>query len=115
MGAIRRTINLIIALVLVALGCGGLAYFYFIAATRNGWLALASGIVGSAGLYWLWDEHTSTRAPDRRIETMPRDGSMPKMCNPKKAQSNGNQNQDNWLRFLILRSASCTAPAFLAF
>ena len=30
-GAIRRTINLIIALVLVALGCGE-----FIAATRNG-------------------------------------------------------------------------------
>ena len=60
MGAIRRTINLIIALVLVALGCGGLAYFYFIAATRNGWLALAAGIVGSAGLYWLWDEHINT-------------------------------------------------------
>ena len=46
MGAIRRTINLIIALVLVALGCGGLVYFYFIAATRNGWLALAAGISG---------------------------------------------------------------------
>ena len=60
MGAIRRTINLIIALVLVAMGCGGLAYFYFIAATRNGWLALAAGIVGSAGLYWLWDEYINT-------------------------------------------------------
>jgi hypothetical protein len=35
MGAIRRTINLIIALVLFAMGCGGLAYFYFIAGTRN--------------------------------------------------------------------------------
>ena len=60
MGAIRRTINLIIGFVLVALSCGGLAYFYFIAATRNGWLALAAGIVGSAGLYWLWDEHINT-------------------------------------------------------
>ena len=47
MGAIRRTINLIIELVLAALGCGRLVYFYFIAATRNGWLALAAGIVGS--------------------------------------------------------------------
>jgi hypothetical protein len=60
MGAIRRAINLIIGFVLVALGCGELAYFYFIAATRNGWLALAAGIVGSAGLYWLWDEHINT-------------------------------------------------------
>jgi len=55
MGAIRRTINLIIALVLVALGCGE-----FTAAIRNGWLALAASIVGSAGLYWLWNEHINT-------------------------------------------------------
>ena len=71
MGAIRRTINLIIALVLVALGCGGLAYFYFIAATRNGWLALAAGIVGSAGLYWLWDEHINTGPSTGELKRCP--------------------------------------------
>ena len=30
---------------------------YFLTATPNGWMALAAGIVGAAGLYWLWDEH----------------------------------------------------------
>ena len=35
----------------------GLIYFYLIAATRNGWMAVGAGIVGFAGLYWLWDEH----------------------------------------------------------
>jgi hypothetical protein len=46
MGAFRRTINLIIALVLFAMGCGGLAYFYLIAATRNaGTFATSSALL----------------------------------------------------------------------
>jgi hypothetical protein len=53
---LHRTINLFVALALVALGAGGLIYFYFIAAW-NGWMALAAGVVCAAGLYWLWDEH----------------------------------------------------------
>jgi hypothetical protein len=57
MGPIHRAINLIVALVLAALGGGGFIYFYFIAATWNTWMVVASGIVGFAGLYWLWDEH----------------------------------------------------------
>jgi len=65
MGSIRRTINLIIALTLAALGCGGLVYFYFIAATWNGWMTAAAAIVGFAGLYWLWDEHINA---DPRLE-----------------------------------------------
>ena len=59
MGAIRRTINLIIALVLFAMGCGGLAYFYFIAATRNAGtfatssvLLLVTAYMFGAGLLW---------------------------------------------------------------
>jgi hypothetical protein len=55
--ALRRAINLILALALVAVGGGGLFYVYFLTATPNGWMALAAGIVGAAGLYWLWDEH----------------------------------------------------------
>jgi hypothetical protein len=31
--------------------------FFFIAAGWNGWMAVASGISGGAGLYWLWDEY----------------------------------------------------------
>ena len=50
-------INLLVALVLVALGAAGLFYFYFIAATWNSLMVAASCIVGFAGLYWLWDEH----------------------------------------------------------
>jgi hypothetical protein len=57
MGPVHRAINLTIALALVALGGGGFVYFYFVAASWNGWMAAATGIVGSAGLYWLWDEH----------------------------------------------------------
>ena len=54
---LHRAINLVIALALVALGGGGLVYFYFARATWNGWMALAAGIVCAAGLYWLWDEY----------------------------------------------------------
>jgi hypothetical protein len=53
----HRAINLTVASVLAALGGGGFVYFYFVAITWNGWMALASAIVGCAGLYWLWDEH----------------------------------------------------------
>jgi len=44
MGRLHRTINLGIALVLVALGGVGLVYFHFITATSNGRLALAAVI-----------------------------------------------------------------------
>jgi protein-S-isoprenylcysteine O-methyltransferase Ste14 len=57
MGPLHRVINLIVALTLVALGCGGVVYFYFIATTWNRGLAVAAGIVAAAGLYWLWDEY----------------------------------------------------------
>ena len=46
MSALRRAINLILPLALVAIGGGGLFYFYFLTATPNGWMALAAGIVG---------------------------------------------------------------------
>jgi hypothetical protein len=62
MGRLHRAINMAIALMLVALGCVGLVYFYFI--TLNGWMALAAAIVSAAGLYWLWDEHVNARRPE---------------------------------------------------
>ena len=67
MGPLHRAINLIIALTLVALGCSGVAYFYFIATTWNRGLALAAGVVAAAGLYWLWDEyvHVGEELEDR--------------------------------------------------
>src|ERR1700757_3646757 len=57
MGPLHRAINLIVALTLVALGCAGVVYFYFIATIWNQGLAVAAGIVAVAGLYWLWDEY----------------------------------------------------------
>jgi hypothetical protein len=57
MSRLHRAINLTIALALVVLGGAGLVYFYLIAAVWNHWMAAAAGIVGAAGLYWLWDEH----------------------------------------------------------
>ena len=59
MSALRRAINLILALALVTIGGGGLFYFYFLTATPNGWMAR---IVGAAGLYWLWDEDINAGA-----------------------------------------------------
>jgi hypothetical protein len=61
MGSIRRTgrrINVIIALALAALGCGGFVYFYFIAAAWKGWTDI-SVVMGGVGLYWLSAEYLS--------------------------------------------------------
>ena len=66
MGKIHRPINLVMALVLVAIGGAGLVYFYFIAETWSTWLATAAGMVGFAGLYWLWDEHVNAGPPSQR-------------------------------------------------
>jgi hypothetical protein len=57
MGPLQRAINLIVALTLVALGWGGFAYFYFIDASWPWGMKVAAGIVGAAGLYWLWEEY----------------------------------------------------------
>jgi hypothetical protein len=69
--ALRRAINLISALALVAIGGGGLFYIYFLTATPNGWMALAAGIAGAAGFIG-YGMSTSTRTRDRRSETMHR-------------------------------------------
>jgi hypothetical protein len=49
MGSIRRTVNVIIALALAALGCGGFVYFYFIAGASKGWTVI-SAVMGGVGL-----------------------------------------------------------------
>jgi protein-S-isoprenylcysteine O-methyltransferase Ste14 len=62
MSSLRRAINLILALTLVALGGGGLVYFYFIDPIWPRWIIIAAIIIGAAGLYWLWDEHVNVLA-----------------------------------------------------
>ena len=57
MRLLRRAVNLIVALTLVAIGGGGLVYFYFIDTSRPRSMTVAARIVGAAGLYWLWDEY----------------------------------------------------------
>ena len=57
MGPLQRAKNLIVALTLVGLGWGGFAYFYFIDASWPWGMKVAAGIVGAAGLYWLWEEY----------------------------------------------------------
>jgi protein-S-isoprenylcysteine O-methyltransferase Ste14 len=59
MGPLHRAINLIVALTLVAIGCGGFIYFYFIDITWPRWITVIAAIVGGAGLYWLWEEHVN--------------------------------------------------------
>lgn len=48
-----------VAIGLVALGCGGFVYFYFIATTWNRGLAVGAAIVAAAGVYWLWEEYVN--------------------------------------------------------
>ena len=59
MGRLHRVINLIVALILVAIGGGGVVYFYFIDTTWPLWITIVSGIVGASGLYWLWEEYVN--------------------------------------------------------
>ena len=51
----RRAIDLIIALALTAVGFGGFVYLYFLTEAPN-WIIVATGVMGCAGLYWLWEE-----------------------------------------------------------
>jgi len=62
-GSIRRTVNVIIALALAALGCGGFVYFYFIAAAWKGWMVISS-VMGGFGLYWLSAEYLNWLSAD---------------------------------------------------
>jgi predicted aspartyl protease len=59
MSSLRRAINLMVAIILVALGGGGFVYFYFIDTGWPGWITVAASIVWAAGLYWLWDEYVN--------------------------------------------------------
>ncbi|MGB8631278.1 MAG: hypothetical protein WCD69_18155 [Xanthobacteraceae bacterium] len=59
MGPLHRAINLIVALILVAIGGGGFVYFNFIDATWPRWITIVAIIVGAAGVYWLWEEHVN--------------------------------------------------------
>jgi hypothetical protein len=57
MRLLHRAVNLIVALTLVVIGGGGLVYFYFIDTSWPRGMRVAAGVVGAAGLYWLWDEY----------------------------------------------------------
>jgi protein-S-isoprenylcysteine O-methyltransferase Ste14 len=59
MGPLQRAINLIVALILTAIGVGGVVYFYFIDTTWPLWITIVSSIVGASGLYWLWEEYVN--------------------------------------------------------
>ena len=57
MSLLHRAINLIIALALVLIGGGGVVYVYFIDTSLPRWATVVAGIVGAAGVYWLWEEY----------------------------------------------------------
>jgi protein-S-isoprenylcysteine O-methyltransferase Ste14 len=59
MGPLQRAINLIVALILTAIGVGGVVYFYFIDTTWPLWITIVASIVGASGLYWLWEEYVN--------------------------------------------------------
>ena len=45
MGALRRTIHLIIALALTVVGCAEFVYLYFFAEAPTGWMIVVAGIM----------------------------------------------------------------------
>jgi hypothetical protein len=57
MSALRRAIHLVIALALTVVGSAEFVYLYFFAEAPRGWITVAAGLMGCAGLYWLWDEY----------------------------------------------------------
>ena len=57
MSALRRAIHLIIALAFTVVGSAEFVYLYFFAEAPRGWITVAAGLMGCAGLYWLWDEY----------------------------------------------------------
>jgi hypothetical protein len=66
---LRRAIHLIIALALTAVGSAEFVYLYFFAEAPRGWITLAAGVMGCAGLYWPWDEYINAGRPrDRTTE-----------------------------------------------
>jgi len=38
-------------------GSAEFVYLYFFAEAPRGWITVAAGLMGCAGLYWLWDEY----------------------------------------------------------
>ena len=66
---LRRAIHLIIALALTAVGTAEFVYLYFFAEAPRGWITVAAGLMGCAGIYWLWDEYINAGRPrDRTTE-----------------------------------------------
>ena len=69
MSALRRAIHLIIALALTVVGTAEFVYLYFFAEAPRGWITVAAGLMGCAGLYWLWDEYINPAPETGRLKT----------------------------------------------
>jgi len=75
MSPIRRTISLILALALFALGLGGLGWLLFFALWWKGWMVLASGTMAILGGLWLWEDFIN--ATPKEQQKRPRQASSP--------------------------------------
>jgi UDP-N-acetylmuramyl pentapeptide phosphotransferase/UDP-N-acetylglucosamine-1-phosphate transferase len=51
MSPIRRTISLVVGLAMLVIGFGFTAYLLLLAPWWEGWMIMASGLVGTVGLY----------------------------------------------------------------
>jgi hypothetical protein len=56
MGPVRRTISLVIAITLMTVGFGFLAYLLLAASGWKGWMVVASGFAGTVGAAWLYED-----------------------------------------------------------
>jgi hypothetical protein len=52
----RRIISFVVALALVVIGAGGMAYLLLFANGWKGWMVMGAGLVFTAGAVWLYDD-----------------------------------------------------------
>ena len=56
MGPVRRTISLILAIALMAVGAVALIFLLFYAEHIRGWMLMAAGLVLTTGAMWLYSD-----------------------------------------------------------
>jgi hypothetical protein len=70
MGPLHRAINLIVPLILTAIGVGGVVYFYFIVTTWPLWITIVASIIGASGLCIGFGKNTLTWVSNHGIDAI---------------------------------------------
>ena len=64
MSSIRRTISLVLALILLIGGFSFFAYLLLLAPSWKGWTVVAAGFTGALGALWLYEDFINATPND---------------------------------------------------